>query len=68
MHDKFANPWIFAKFVSISCTENLTRIKGGVKRESTADDSLARVNCLIKYSLVRGSRFWDKSWTPFSES
>ena len=34
-------------------TENQTRVKGGVKRESTAEDSLARVNCLIKYSKHR---------------
>ena len=51
--------------VKVVHTETQTRVKGGVKGESMRDDSLARV---LSLSLVRGSRFGDKSWTPFLES
>ena len=40
-------------------TENQTKVKGGVKGESSVDDSLASVNCMIKRSPGgQGKLFW----------
>ena len=55
-------------------TENQTRVNGGVKGESSRDDSPARgfltyTGVIVdSFTGVGGSRFWDKCWTPFLES